>query len=168
MRPIHPPSHRVALVNEDLALEALAILREAAVWTRSRGIEVWRESELCDRDFVQAARAGELVMGFTDGHPCATMLIQPADPLFWPEIAHDTSLYLHKIAKRPAAGQGWLGRLVDFAVHEARARQLRWLRLDTFHGSTLRNLYEQQGFIAVTEPPLFIEARWMIRMERRL
>ena len=168
MKLTRSPTHRVAVVEEEFAAEALAILRQSAAWSLSRGIEVWRAHDLCESHLLQAARAGELVMGFTQGYPCATMLIQTADPLFWPDVPKATSLFLHKIAKRPAARRGWLARLVDFARREARSRQLAWLRLDTFHGSALKYLYEQQGFVALNEPPLFIEARWMIRMERRL
>jgi GNAT superfamily N-acetyltransferase len=154
-------------VGAEHASDAVCILREAAAWALSRGIVVWRTDELREQDFREAALRGELVMGFNDGQAAATMLLQSSDMIYWPEIAPNTSLFLHKIAVRRAhAGRGWLGRLVEFAHESARRRDIRWLRLDTLHGTPLRHLYEQHGFSVVNEPPVMHLGRQMIRMER--
>ncbi|HEX4241150.1 MAG TPA: GNAT family N-acetyltransferase [Steroidobacteraceae bacterium] len=159
----------VRRVGPGYAADAVSILQEAARWALGRGIHVWALSELRELDFSEAAGLRQLVMGFDDGQPVATMLLQPSDSLYWPEIPAGTSLYLHKIAVRRAhAGRGWLAALVSFAVAEARARGIEWLRLDTIHGSPLRELYEDLGFSQVEEPPLTIRGRRMIRMERSL
>jgi len=157
----------IRLVGAEYASDAVSILKEAAAWALSRGIVVWRTDELLEQDFRGAALLGELVMGFNDGQAVATMLLQSSDPIYWPEIAPNTSLFLHKIAVRRAhAGRGWLGRLVEFADQTARGSDIRWLRLDTLHGSPLRNLYEQQGFCVIDEPPVMHLGRPMIRMQR--
>jgi len=154
-------------VGAEYAQDAVCILREAAAWALSRGIVVWRTDELREQDFREAALLGELVMGFSDGLAVATMLLQSSDPLYWSEIAPDTSLFLHKIAVRRAhAGRGWLGRLVGFAIEDAQRRDLGWLRLDTLYGTPLRHLYEQHGFSVIDEPPVMHLGRAMIRMER--
>lgn len=154
-------------VGPEYAQDAVSILRESAAWALSRGILVWRDDELREQEFRQAALLGELVMGFNSGHAVATMLLQSSDPTYWPEIAADTSLFLHKIGVRRAhAGSGWLGRLVEFAEQNARQRNIGWLRLDTLHGTRLRQLYEQHGFSVVDEPPLMHLGRPMIRMLR--
>jgi ribosomal protein S18 acetylase RimI-like enzyme len=156
-------------VGEQFAAEALAILSEAAVWAKGRGIQVWQPDELREQDFVAAANADQLVMGFSGDRPAAAMLVQTSDPLYWPEVAPNSSLFLHKIAvRREFAGQGWLGRLVDFAVADARNRAIEWIRLDTLYRSKLQALYEAQGFVVVREAPLLIHGRQMIRMLRRL
>jgi GNAT superfamily N-acetyltransferase len=157
----------IRLVGAEDANDAVSILREATAWALSRGIVVWRTDELREQDFREAALLGELVMGFNDGQAVATMLLQSSDPLYWPEIAPNTSLFLHKIGVRRAhAGRGWLGRLVEFADQDARQRDIRWLRLDTLHGSPLRQLYERHGFSVIDEPPVMHLGRPMIRMHR--
>jgi len=159
----------VRCVGAQYAADAVSILREAAQWALCRGIEVWTLAELREQDYVEGARLQQLVMGFEQDQAVATMLLQPTDPLYWPEISAGTSLYLHKIAVRRAhAGRGWLARLVHFAVEDARRRGIGWLRLDTLHRPPLRLLYERLGFAAVDEPPLTIRGRQMIRMERAL
>jgi len=161
------PTFDCRRVGAEHASDAVSILREAAAWALSRGIVVWRTEELCEQDFREAALLGELVMGFNDGQAAATMLLQSSDTIYWPEIAPNTSLFLHKIAvRRTYAGRGWLGRLVEFADQNARRRDISWLRLDTLHGTPLRYLYEQHGFSVVDEPPVTHLGRQMIRMQR--
>jgi len=156
-------------VGPEHAADALAIVREAAAWALGRGIEVWNPAELREQDFLEAARLRELVLGFDRDHAVVTMLLQRSDSLYWPEIHAGTSLFLHKIAvRRTHAGNGWVARLVEFAAEEARRLDIHWLRLDTFHNSPLRFLYERLGFIVVDEPPLTVRGRRMIRMERAL
>lgn len=159
----------VLRVGPEFAAEALAIVREAAAWARGQGIEVWSDAELSDQDFHEEARLGQLVMGFSDRQAAAAMLLQPSDPLYWPTIAPNTSLYLHKIAVRRAfAGCGWPARLIEFAANAAAERGLRWLRLDTLFRPALQALYERHGFKVVDEPPLLVRGRRMIRMQRAL
>ena len=164
-----PRNESVTRVGPEFAAEALAIVREAAAWARGQGIEVWSDAELSDQDFHEEARLGQLVMGFSGRQAAATMLLQPSDPLYWPTIAPNTSLYLHKIAvRRTFAGAGWPARLIEFAVNAAADRGLRWLRLDTLFRPALQTLYERQGFKALDEPPLLVRGRRMIRMAREL
>lgn len=156
-------------VGEPFAADALAILLEAASWAIGRGFEVWKPLELRAQDFVAAAKADQLVMGYSADRPAAAMLLQTLDPVYWPEVAPDTSLFLHKIAvRREFAGQGWLRRLIDFAVADAGNRGIEWLRLDTLYRSRLQALYAAQGFVPVEEAPLMVHGQPMIRMQRRL
>jgi GNAT superfamily N-acetyltransferase len=160
-------TNRIRRVGVEYANDAVSILREAAAWALARGILVWRADELPEEDFRAAALSGELVMGFNDGLAVATMLLQSSDPIYWPEIAPNTSLFLHKIAVRRAhAGRGWLGRLIEFADQNALRLGIGWLRLDTLPGSPLRHLYEQHGFSVVDGPPVVHLGRAMIRMQR--
>jgi GNAT superfamily N-acetyltransferase len=130
---------------------------------------VWADAELREQDFLRAAGLGELVMGFSGDCSAATMLLQSSDPIYWPEAAPNTALYLHKIAVlREFAGRGWLTRLVDFAAQDARDRAIRRLRLDTLWRSPLQGLYARHGFVAVDEAALVMHGRLMMRMERAL
>src|SRR5438128_9244451 len=83
-------------VGAEYAGDAVSILREAAVWALSRGVVVWRPDELREKDFREAALLGELVLGFHHQQAVVTMLLQSSDPIFWPQIAPNTSLFLHK------------------------------------------------------------------------
>src|ERR1700733_530100 len=99
----------VSRVGPEFAGEAVGIVREAAAWALRRGVEVWTDAELRERDFVAAAELGQLVMGFSGDRSAATMLLQSSDPVYWPDAAPHTALYLHKIPVRPEfAGHGWL------------------------------------------------------------
>ena len=149
--------------------DALAILREAAVWAAERSIDVWSPLELCEETFEAAARAAELVIGYAGELPAATMLLQTDDRTYWPEELPGSALYLHKVAVRRAfAGHGWLTRLVDFAAADAAARGIGLLRLDTILRPKLQAIYEGHGFQRLIEPPLVHGGRQIIRMQREL
>lgn len=159
----------VRRVGPDAAGIAVSIVREAAQHFADRGIEVWTGAELREADFIAAANAGELYLGYAGAEAVATMLLQPADRLYWPESEPGSALYIHKVAVlRAAAGGGWLNRLVGHAACEAVARSVPFLRLDTLEGPKLRSLYERLGFAALREPPIVARGRRLIRMERRL
>ncbi len=163
------PGGNVIRVGPEFVGEALGILREAAAWALGRGVDVWADAELREWDFLTAAELGQLLMGFSGDRPAATMLLQTSDPVYWPDAAPHTALYLHKIAvRREFSGHGWLTRLIEFAVNDARDRGVRWLRLDTLCRSPLEGLYARHGFAALDEPPIVIGSRLMIRMEREL
>lgn len=150
------------------AKRALAILQEAAAWAAQAGIAVWSQAELRESDFLAAAAAGELVLGFERGEAAATMLLQTADPVYWPEAEPNSALYIHKVAVcRASAGRGWLPRLIEFAERDARERGLPMLRLDTIYRPKMQAMYERFGFVVLLEEPLARYGRRMIRMERR-
>jgi ribosomal protein S18 acetylase RimI-like enzyme len=167
--PFDAPAGTVRRVGEPFAAEALAILREVTAWAIGRGIEVWKAVELREQDFIIAAESNELVMGFSGDRSAATMRIQTSDLVYWPEVAPNTSLFLHKIAvRREFAGRDWLRRLIEFAVADAKDSAIGWIRLDTLHSSRLQGLYEKQGFAVVEEAPFVVHGQLMIRMQRAL
>jgi len=164
-----PYRSTVRLAATAEAADAVAIIREAAAWAAARGIAVWAAHEIRTEAFEEAAREAELVLGFADAIPAATMLLQTEDPVYWPNEAPASALYLHKIAIRRAfAGQAWLSRLVDFAAKSAANRGIPRLRLDTMLRPKMQSMYERHGFRRLAEEPLVIAGRQMIRMERRL
>jgi GNAT superfamily N-acetyltransferase len=165
-RPYRSTVRRAALAEVH---DAVAIVREAATWAAARGIEVWGPREIREEAFEASARKAELLIGFADQTPAATMLLQTEDPIYWPNETPASALYLHKVAiRRSFAGQGWLARLIDFAVVEANSAGIPRLRLDTILRPKLRSMYEQHGFGMLDEEPLLVYGRQMIRMERLL
>ena len=151
------------------AAVAVAIVREAAHWASARGIDVWSDSELRESDYAAAAAAGELILGYAGPRPAATMVLQTADALHWPEAAPGSALYLHKVAvRRQFAAQGWVSRLIAFAVAEAQRQGIRRLRLDTLPRPKLQSIYEAHGFVLLADQPVLIAGQRKIRMERVL
>ena len=165
-RPYRSTVRRAALAEVH---DAIAIIREAAAWAAARGIDVWAPREIREKAFEASARKAELLIGFADTTPAATMLLQAEDPVYWPDEAPASALYLHKVAvRRSFAGQGWLACLIDFAVVEASSASISRLRLDTILRPKLRLMYEQHDFRMLEEEPLFVNGKQMIRMERIL
>jgi len=58
------------------AQDALLIIREAAAWAAACGMDVWASHELHWEAFEVAACKSELVIGYADATPAATMLLQ--------------------------------------------------------------------------------------------
>lgn len=161
--------HTVRRARPDESADAISIVLEAAAWAAAHDIAVWTPAEVREDTFAAAARSGELIIGYGNGTAAATMQLQLADSIYWPEAAPGSALYIHKVAVRRAhAGQGWLARLIDFASADAGARRIACLRLDTILQPKLQSLYERQGFTVLAEDPMLLNGRLMIRMERTL
>jgi GNAT superfamily N-acetyltransferase len=159
----------VRRASRNEAAAALSVLLEAAQWGIHRNLPVWDPGQLSEASFSAAAVANELVLGYAGDTPVATMLLQSSDPIHWPEAAPGSALYLHKVAVRRAwAGQGWLPRLVEFAIRDARGRRISRLRLDTIHRPKLQSMYERLGFCVIPEEPRLLDGQCIIRMERTL
>jgi GNAT superfamily N-acetyltransferase len=159
----------VRRASRNEAAAALSVLLEAAHWGIHRNLPIWDPGQLSEASFSAAALASELVLGFAGETPVATMLLQSSDPIHWPEATRGSALYLHKVAVRRAwAGRGWLSRLVEFAVRDARGRRIARLRLDTIHRPKLQSMYERLGFCVLPEEPRLLDGQCIIRMERTL
>ena len=155
---------RLASVEE--APIAMAIWREVSEWLADREMPVWSPDEFDLGTTRQQAAAKELVIGFENSGPAACMLIQTGDPIYWPEKAEGTALYLHKIAVRRAfAGRGWGNRLIAWAVERATKRGLP-LRLDCLPRPVLMNFYRNCGFRPVDDGPVTLGGFTVVRHER--
>ena len=96
-------------------------------------------------------------IAYANDEPAACMALVDHDPAIWQGIPAGESLYIHKLAVRPAfAGQGLSRVLVDFAKDMAQKRGITTLRLDTHRDRPkVRAVYEKQGFVCVEETILF-------------
>jgi GNAT superfamily N-acetyltransferase len=146
--------------------EALAILREAAQWLIDTGRPLWQVESLQLEAVRRAARGGELVLGFAESQPVATMMLQARDDFYWPNDPPGEALYVHKVAvRRRAAGQHWSSRLIIWARDEARTSGARFLRLDTACRPELLSLYRRLGFYVVDERPRLVDGLVIHRLE---
>jgi len=140
-------------VRGDVAA-AVAILRAVAEEYVTRGTPIWNPESFDEHDYADAARRGELVLGYDGSQAVATMLLQSHDPLFWPDDTNGEARYLHKLAVVAGArGCGWSERLVAWARGEALRAHARFLRLDTAPRPRLIALYQRYGFVLVDTTP---------------
>lgn len=126
----------------------LAVLEDAAAWMASRGIDQWRPGGFDHCELLQSIGRRELHLVRIDGRDVATIILQWADPIFWPPEGHDQAGYVHKLAvRREAAGRGLGRHLLDWAAIQAAERGKRFLRLDC-QGTNpeLCAYYEKLGF----------------------
>lgn len=135
---------------------ALALLKEAALWLRGRGIDYWRnwlapppahvrwiEKGFQNGEFFLVERGGELIGCFR---------LQWKDKLFWGERPDDAG-YVHSITtRRRLAGTGTGRRILARIESLCRENGKRFLRLDCGADNPgLRRYYESLGFEAVGE-----------------
>ena len=156
----------------------LNLLGEAAGWIRaSTGIDQWPKrfprqfiADLVDEGGVYVVPDAEQL--------AATLCLQWADPMFWPD-ADDEALYVHRlVVKRSHAGRGIGEQLLAWAAELAAGAGRSYLRLDCMTENTrLRRYYEALGFchrgdISGDNPPPFNDSfrpRWQTSLyEKRV
>ncbi|MDF2714423.1 MAG: protein tyrosine phosphatase [Paenibacillus sp.] len=130
--------------SEDAA-QLVMLLREAAEWIRSKGINQWRPSQFgleqtadkIGRRLVYKAVCGGTIVGAFELHE--------TDPALWGVRPAD-ALYLHRfVVKREAAGSGFGLLLLRWAEAEAASRGKRWLRLDCMAANERLNAYYREA-----------------------
>jgi len=128
------------------------ILDEAAGYSRALSGGGWRpgqfQEEMADGGLLaQAFERGDVHLAWDGDRPVATVTLQWMDELHWPGAPQDAG-YVHRLAvARHAHGRGIGRALIGWAEDQARARGMRFLRLDTSARNTvLRRYYEDQGF----------------------
>jgi len=159
-------SCQVRRIYGDEALEAIDILREAALWTARFGPPIWPLDGFTIEEQRMIAAAGEQIGGFEESRMVACMRLQKKDNVFWPDDPPGEALYLHKLAvRRAASGKGWTARMVAWAVSECRKANARALRLDTAAHTKLPAYYESLGFRVVDKPLVVIDDLEIVRLE---
>jgi ribosomal protein S18 acetylase RimI-like enzyme len=164
------PNFDLRLAAPGEALAVSEVLQEAARWITTWRSQLW-DPELLDESFAAPFIArGEMLTARTDGEIAGVMILQPEDPLFWPDRPSGEAAYIHKLAVRRAyAGMGLPAALIDHAEGLARAQDRDHLRLDCH--PDLAPFYDGLGFRRVDEIEVHHpEAGRMrvARMERRI
>jgi GNAT superfamily N-acetyltransferase len=164
------PNFDLRLAAPGEALVVSEVLQEAARW-----ITTWR-SQLWDPDLLGESFAapfvarGEMLTARTNGEIAGVLILQPEDPLFWPDRPSGEAAYVHKLAVRRAyAGTGVPAALMDHAEGLARAQDRHILRLDCH--PDLAHFYERLGFQRVDEVDVHHPEAGLMRvarMERRI
>jgi GNAT superfamily N-acetyltransferase len=141
------------------------VLQEAARWITTWRTQLW-DPELLGEAFTAPFIArGEMLTARTDGQIAGVMILQPEDPLFWPDRPSGEAAYVHKLAVRRAyAGMGAPAALIDHAAGLARTQQRYLLRLDCH--PDLAGVYRTLGFHAVDEMDVRHPEAGQIRVAR--
>jgi GNAT superfamily N-acetyltransferase len=139
---------RIEAVSETDLASASEILVEAARWLMARGEPLWKPEDLVPQRLRGEAEAGFLHLGWLEGEPVATIVRQWNDPLFWPEMTADDSVFIHRLAvRREVAGTGVAPALVAWAEQQGLEAGRQWLRLDcSAEHAGLSRYYENAGF----------------------
>lgn len=124
------------------------ILLEAVHWLADTGKPMWREEEIVPARIASYANAGVLFIADCDGEVAGTMRFELQDPIVWPDVPHDDSTFVHRLAvRRKFAGGAVSSALLRWAVERTRSLGRRHLRLDCdATRPRLRAIYERFGF----------------------
>lgn len=124
------------------------ILSEAALWLQESGMAMWRQDELLPSNIASDIHAALFFLAVCDGEPAGTIQYQFEDPVFWPDVAQDDSVFVHRLAvRRRFAGGEVSSALLHWAIARTHALGRRYLRLDCEASRPrLRAIYERLGF----------------------
>jgi GNAT superfamily N-acetyltransferase len=132
---------------EDL-LTVADILYEAALWLEQQNMALWDKNEVAPKAIWQDIESGLFHIAFYKGTVAGVVKFQTEDVLFWPDIPHNDSAFIHRLAvRRSFAGKSISTALMKWAVDRSRELGKRYLRLDcAIDRSRLRRVYEKFGF----------------------
>lgn len=131
------------------------VLTRVSKHLRATDRPMWPPEHCTPEALARFFTTDELRLGWWDGEPVATLVLQREDPWVWPEARPGEALYVHRLSVAPGfTGRGLAARLLDHAVRETRGAGRPFLRLDTgADRPKLRALYEGYGFRFVEEKP---------------
>jgi GNAT superfamily N-acetyltransferase len=124
------------------------LLLEAAEWLSARGKEMWLKDEISIERVTPDVEMRRFLVARMDDVPVGVMKYQTSDELFWPNVAPNSSAFIHRLAvARSWAGRGISNVLIDYAAELARRDGRGWLSLDcSSDRAQLRSFYERAGF----------------------
>lgn len=156
----------IAWATSDDINGAIAVLCEIADFRRSLGQDRWKK-EWFTREALQGwIDDHRLVVARLDGKVIGTMLVEDADPIFWPDDPAGEALYVHRLARTRSApeAKGLAARFLVFAQDEAKRRGRAFVRLDCALDETLCAIYDRAGFTRLKDvwevAPDFHSWRW--------
>lgn len=134
-----------------------SILMEATEWLRRTGKEMWTSEQVSVDSLLMVCAPEEMFLGYIDGFPAATMILQEDDEIFWPDAPKGESLFLHKLSvRRRFAGTSLAVEMINWAKLKAKHDSKKFLRLDcAADREKLCRFYEAQGFEKVREQVMF-------------
>ena len=109
---------------------------------------LWGEDEVSPQVLRPDIQSGLFYIAFCNDAAAGVVKFQTEDFLFWSDIAHQDSAFIHRLAvRRSFAGESISTTLMRWAVEHSRKLGKRYLRLDcAADRPRLRSVYERFGF----------------------
>lgn len=129
----------------------LSVIDGVIDWCDATGKPMWKKADIHAGAFLSALEPDSVVVLKCGADLAAAMILQWADPVFWPDAKPGEAGYVHKLCvDRRYAGRDLSRAMLDYARTECAIRGVRLLRLDTdATRPALRSLYERNGFALV-------------------
>lgn len=133
---------------------ALTLLREVGQWLVDNDRGLWNVDALTPENLIDEYTKDNLFVMYadrsdgTEPEPAAVFILQWEDPLYWPDVAANTSGFIHKLAiRRPFSGQNLFAAILDFSRDACLKRGVKTLQLETdATRPKLMQFYERYGF----------------------
>ena len=124
------------------------ILHEAALWLKQRNMTLWEEQEISAKAVFPDIQSGLFYIAFYGDYAAGVVKFQTEDLIFWSDIPHQDSAFIHRLAvRRSFAGGSVSTLLIRWAIDRSRQLGKRYLRLDCdAERLSLRSVYERFGF----------------------
>ena len=121
----------VTSVTESTVHTAADIMKEAAQWLIERDMPLWPLCELEPEKLTSHYHFENIFVGWIKDQAIASLCLVENDPVFWPQVAHDESLFVHKLSvRRSWAGLGFAHAMLNWVIGQAHQRHKRYVRLD--------------------------------------
>ena len=134
----------------------LSLLKEAALWLKSKNIDYWQNWINPQKIYVKWIKKGfennEFYFAYMNNSIIGCFRLQWNDEMFWGK-REDKAGYIHSLTtSRDKAGSGLGKRLINTIESHCHNNLKDYLRLDCGkHVKGLRNFYESIGFKDVEE-----------------
>ncbi len=134
-------------------VDALAVIKEVAIYLRDNGKDMWNIEELSYENNVEEKEESFVVL-YDEEKPIGALILrgmQDFDRIAWKNQTLKEALYVHRLSIIPEYTKRGLSKLlVDFAIGFCRENKIKALRLDTDNNfPKLVKLYEKYGFSIV-------------------
>ncbi len=129
----------------------------------------WDKASFTPELMRQWVAVGELVVAHRGPEMVGLMLLQPNDPVFWPDRPQGQALHVHRLGRKQGIAkiEGGLARpMLDWAMDEVRKAGRPWLRLDCAPDEDLCALYAACGFTRLDLVEIK-EGFWSWRWEKK-
>lgn len=126
---------------------------------------LWTMDQVSTQGLKESYSLEDLHFLMQNDRRIGVVFLQESDPMFWPEINENDSLFVHKLALEPTSQGIGNGKIaITKVLRTADARGLSWLRLDCDDRSELHRFYQQCGFdfVDIKEMPAFAVARYQL------
>lgn len=129
--------------------EAIEIMREIAVWGRSKGFRVWQDEWLTKENLITTdAHPENFYVGKIGINTVCAFILQWTDSEHWNNAEKDEAVYLHKFCVRREFAHRNMTKLVIEAIKKlCEEKGIKYIQLDTaLDEKAIRKIYLNAGF----------------------